>query len=52
MKKEIRKSIEQIIKYDDFDETEYASNQDKTGKSIILTTDLLINRIYANTVEK
>lgn len=35
MKKEIRKSIEQIIKYDDFDETEYASNQDKTGKSII-----------------
>ena len=35
MKKEIRKSIEQIIKYDDFEETEFASNRDKTGKSII-----------------
>ena len=35
MKKEIRKSIEQIIKYDDFQETEFASNRDKTGKSII-----------------
>ena len=35
MKKEIRKTIEQIIKYDDFEETEFASNRDKTGKSII-----------------
>ena len=35
MKEEIRKSIEQIINYDEFNETEYASNQDKTGKSII-----------------
>tara|TARA_B100001057_G_scaffold402842_1_gene414922 strand:- start:1049 stop:1636 length:588 start_codon:yes stop_codon:yes gene_type:complete len=35
MKNEIRKFIEQIIKYDDFDETKYASTQDKTGKSII-----------------
>ena len=35
MKKEIRESIEQIIKYDDFEETEFASNRDKTGKSII-----------------
>ena len=35
MKKEIRNSIEQIIKYDDFEETEFASNRDKTGKSII-----------------
>ena len=35
MKKEIRKSIEQIIEYDDFEETEFASNRDKTGKSII-----------------
>ena len=35
MKKEIRESIEQIIKYDDFEETEFASSRDKTGKSII-----------------
>tara|TARA_B100001057_G_scaffold402843_1_gene414926 strand:- start:523 stop:1110 length:588 start_codon:yes stop_codon:yes gene_type:complete len=35
MKQEIKKSIEQIIKYDDFEETEFASSRDVTGKSII-----------------
>ena len=46
MKKEIRKSIEQIIKYDDFQETEFASNRDKTGKSIIYGVQYYLSLIH------